>query len=762
MFTGMYRPLLSYVLLSALLWYGGVRTAVAAGEAEIPALSLVAARQEWGAVQVDKSVSGKELSIAGQKYAKGLGTHATSMILLPVPELKSGEGVTGLSGACGIDDGANGKGSVEFRVMSGTEVLWSSGVMKSGDAAKKFTVELAESNLRTVYLMADRVENNSYDHADWVDLKWTTATINAKKNLIKIDAAKFGMTPGVKKDQGPALRKALSALRKRGSAKVLNIPKGVYHFYEEGALKMCFNVSNHDQPLIHPVCVPLNDLKNVRIEGNGSLFVFHGKVMPMLLMDSENVSVCNLSIDYARPWCTEARVLSLDDKTIEVSIDRKQYPCKLDNGHLKFVGEGWQEGISCAMAFEKGTGHIIYNTADLSWGGRADYLGGDRYKLHWGLKHKGVKPGDTLVLRNYLRPLPGCVVYRSNGTKMKNVAIHHSFGMAFLAQRSKDFYMNGGGVFIREGTNRVHTSGADATHFSNVSGKVVVENARFEGMMDDAINVHSTCLAVEKLIDERTILCRYKHRQAVGFEVFLPGEQVRFINGPVLEPGQLGTVAAVKKLSDTELQITLKDPLPAEVKAGDAIENADYYPSVVFRNNVVTNNRARGTLFTTPKSVLVEGNVFDNSSGSALLLAGDAQGWYESGACYDVVIRKNKFRNNLTSRYQFTNAIISIYPEVRQLANQKAFYHRNVVIEDNDFDTFDVPLLFAISTDNLKFINNRITYNNDYKGWGQPPFEFKKCGNVLIKGNKITPAREWTIKDCKLHLTPPEHVKVER
>ncbi len=751
----MYRPLLSCALMLALLW-GGLDSAKAANEAKIPALSLVAARQEWGAVQVDKAVSGKELSIGGKKYAKGLGAHATSMIPLPVPE-----GVVSLSGACGIDDGANGEGSVEFRVMSGSEVLWSSGVMKRGQAAKEFSVDLLKNNLHTVYLMADRVENNSYDHADWVDLKWTEGPITAKKNLKDIDASKFGMTPGVKKDQGPALRKAISALRKKDSGRVLNIPKGVYHFYEEGALKMCFNTSNHDQPLIHPVCVPLNDLKNVRIEGNGSLFVFHGKVMPMLLMDSENVSVCNLSIDYARPWCTEARVLSLDDKTIDVSIDQKQYPCELNKGRLKFEGEGWQEGVSCAMAFEKGTGHIINNTSDLSWGGSAEHLGGDRFKLHWGLKHKGLKPGDTLVLRNYLRPHPGCVVYRSNGTKMKDVAIHHSFGMAFLIQRSKDFYMNGGGVFIRKGSGRVHTSGADATHFSNTRGRIVVENARFEGMMDDAINVHSTCLSIEEVINPQTIRCRYKHFQAVGFEVFLPGEKICFINGPVLEPGQVGTVAGVEKKNDNELIITLKAPLPAEVKAGDAVENADFYPSVVFRNNVVTNNRARGTLFTTPKSVLVEGNLFDNSSGSALLLAGDAQGWYESGACHDVVIRKNKFRNNLTSRYQFTNAIISIYPEVRQLSNQKAFYHRNVVIEDNDFNTFDVPLLFAISTDNLKFINNRITYNNDYKGWGQPPFEFKKCSRVLIKGNKVTPARTWTIKDCKLQLTPPPQVTIE-
>ncbi len=746
----------------------GATVAIKTTAVEVPVLSMTAARQEWGAAQVDKSVSGTELMIAGKKYAKGIGTHATSMIPLPVPASVDGTGVIALKGACGIDDATDGSGSVEFRVMSGSEVLWSSGVMKKGMPAKEFNVNIGGNRLGTVYLMADRVENNSYDHANWGDLQWQKAPFKPGKKSAVVNVADFGMTAGVNKDQGPALRKAISALRRQCEAAqteelvTLNIPKGVYHFYESGALKMSFNVSNHDQPLIHPVCVPLNDLRNVRIEGNGSLFIFHGKLMPMLLMDSENVTVNNLSIDFARSQCTEARVLSVDDRFTEVAIDCAQYPCEVRNNRFVFKGEGWQDGMSVAMAFEKGTGHIVANTADLGWNGHVEPLGNSRFRLRWPLKHKGIKPGDTLVLRNYSRPHPGCVVYRTNGTKMNKVAIHQSFGMAFLVQRSKDFHMNGGGVFIRKETGRVHTAGADATHFSNTRGRVIVENARFEGMMDDAINVHSTCLSVEKLMDERTILCRYKHPQAVGFEVFLPGEQICFINGPVLEPGQVGTVANVKKLSATELIITLKAPLPAGVKAGDAVENADYYPSVVFRNNVVTNNRARGTLFTTPRSVLVEGNDFDNSSGSALLLAGDAQGWYESGACHDVVIRKNKFRNNLTSRYQFTNAIISIYPEVRQLQNQKAFYHRNVVIEDNDFYTFDVPLLFAISTDNLQFINNRITYNKDYKGWGQPPFEFKKCGRVLIKGNKINPDRVWTIKDCKLHLTPSEQVKVER
>lgn len=176
---------------------------------------------------------------------------------------------------------------------------------------------------------------------------------------------------------------------------------------------MSFHISNHDQPLIHPVCVPLADLRNVRVEGNGSLFLFHGKVVPLLVMDSENVSINRLSVDYERSWCTEARVVKTDDRFTEVEIDKKAYPYEIRNNRFVFQGKGWEEGMGSCMAFEKGTGHIIANTSDIGWNGHVEPLGGSRLRLSWNLRQKGIKPGDTLVLRNYNRPHPGCVVYRA-------------------------------------------------------------------------------------------------------------------------------------------------------------------------------------------------------------------------------------------------------------------------------------------------------------------------------------------------------------
>ena len=144
-----------------------------------------------------------------------------------------------------------------------------------------------------------------------------------------------------------------------------------------------------------------------------------------------------------------------------------------------------------------------------------------------------------------------------------------------------------------------------------------------------------------------------------------------------------------------------------------------------FAGNTVRNNRARGALFSTPRRTVVEDNLFDHTSGTAILLCGDCNGWYETGACRDVLIRRNRFVNALTSLYQFTNAVISIYPEIPELERQQQYFHggqgRGIVIEDNEFDLFDAPLLYAKSVDGLWFRRNVIRRNTDY-----PPFHFNR------------------------------------
>lgn len=701
--------------------------------------ALFIASQSYGELRRDASVEGRTLTLAGKTYAAGFGTHAVSEIPLSVPA-----GTARFSGAVGVDDEVGvGRGSVKFRILSGETVLWESPEMKAGDAPAKFDIAVPATLHRKLYLQADDLGGNDSDHADWVDLKWTTGESVAPKPAKVFTGEDFGIRAGDTADQSPAMRRALAALREAPGS-TLRLAKGDYHFRAAGALKRHFHISNHDQPTWQPTAIPLVDLRDVTIDGRGSTFIFHGVVQPVLIMDSERVTLRGVGIDYAIPHHSQGIVTKTGPGFYEMTVDREKFPHDFRNGSLVFKGEGWEaREPGWGIVFDGKTGEIVAGTGDYGFSGKTTEIAPGRYRVEKDIAKSGIKPGDALTMRQgsvSMRPHPGVTLYRAKDTALENCPIHSAHGMGLLAQRSENIRITGGGVHPRPGSGRYFSTNADATHFSNCKGVIVSENAVYSGMMDDAINVHDTCLRIMERPDARTLRCKYMHGQSVGFEIAAPGESLRFITAKTLTDGETRKVVAIRRISDTEVVFTFDSPVPESVAAGDAVENADWQPSVIFRGNLVKNNRARGTLFTTNKPVLVENNRFEDIAGSAILLAGDANGWFESGACHDVLIRKNRFVNNLTSRFQFTEGIISVYPEVPDLKSQTKRYHSNVRIEDNDFVTFDVPLLYAISTDGLSFTGNRVTYNAAHPSWKKPPFILKGCERVNISGNTVVNA----------------------
>ncbi|HTQ05954.1 MAG TPA: NPCBM/NEW2 domain-containing protein [Polyangiaceae bacterium] len=125
---------------------------------------VVRSGQSFAAPRADASVMGSPLTIAGVTFAHGLGVHARSFVRLRFTRPGSR-----FEGAVGLDDGANGQGSVRFRISSDRRgTLFDSGVVKSGRAARRFSVDLAgESELLLEVLPEPAIDHG---HADWVDL----------------------------------------------------------------------------------------------------------------------------------------------------------------------------------------------------------------------------------------------------------------------------------------------------------------------------------------------------------------------------------------------------------------------------------------------------------------------------------------------------------------------------------------------------------------------------------------------------------------
>ena len=547
------------------------------------------------------------------------------------------------------------------------------------------------------------------------------------------EAAQFGIKADSRKNVAPLVEKMLAAIKAEvepGEAVTIRFAEGSYQFYEKGAAVRQYYISNHDQDNPKRVGLALEDLKNVTIDGQGARFVFHGRMLPVALLRSEGCRLMNFSIDFANPHISQVKVVENTPEKGILFEPAEYVRWKLTKDSVfQTMGDGWTMQHQWGIAFDGNTRHMVYRTSDV-WcpvQGAYEVAPGRIRATRW--KDDRLVPGTVVALRGWARPAPGIFMSHDKDTRIEQVQVHYAEGMGLLAQLCEDITLERFGVCLKgEDDDRYFTTQADATHFSGCKGRLVSCNGLYEGMMDDAINVHGTYLKVVARQDDHTLVGRYMHPQTWGFEWGQVGDSVQFVRSKTMElVGQPNVITAIRP-HDTEtvegaheFVITFKEPLEAALseKEGFGVENLTWTPEVLFAHNTVRNNRARGALFSTPRKTVAEDNLFDHTSGAAILLCGDCNGWYETGACREVLIRNNRFVNALTNPFQFTNAVISIYPEIPDLAHQQRYFHggqgEGIVIEDNVFETFDAPLLYAKSVDGLVFRRNEVRVTTDFK-----------------------------------------------
>ncbi len=574
----------------------------------------------------------------------------------------------------------------------------------------------------------------------------------AQKAVKTVDLSSRGILPNTGKDVGPALRKVINDLKintKNSEQLRLTLKKGRYEFFSEGAATREYYISNHDQTNPKKVGITLEYINNIEIDGNGAELLFHGTMLPIAIAHSGNVKLRNISIDFDDPQICQATIIDNDSRQGIITYRLAPWvKYQVRDSVLYYRGDGWEHSARSGIAFDGNTRHIVYNTGDLSVGTTrvAELRPGVIRAKAW--KDPRLKKGTVIAMRGGGRPAPGIFIDASHDLTFDHVKIHYAQGMGLLAQLSRNINLSHFGVCHRgKDDPRYFTNQADATHFSGCSGVINSKDGLYEGMMDDAINVHGTYLKIVDIKDALTLRARYMHEQSYGFDWGFAGDTVQFIKAQTMDLlSQKNIITAIKPIAKQgairEFEISFKDSLSPDLdpkRENFGIENLSLSPAVNFTGNMIRNNRARGALFSTPRKVLVANNVFDHTSGSAILLCGDCNGWYETGSCRDVTIRNNKFINALTSMYQFTTAVISVYPEIPHLEGQQTYFHSGIRIENNDFQTFDMPILYAKSVDGLLFKNNKITTNSDYAAFhkNKERIKLERVTAYEIKGNTL-------------------------
>jgi alpha-galactosidase len=132
----------------------------------LDSLDLKTMHQGWGTPQVNRSIREQPLAIGGQKFERGVGTHAVSTYRLTL-----NGGTERFAASVGLDDAAGGPGSVIFQLIADKQKVFDSGVMKPGQAAKRVDVDL-RGVTSLVLFVKDAGDGVTFDHADWADARF--------------------------------------------------------------------------------------------------------------------------------------------------------------------------------------------------------------------------------------------------------------------------------------------------------------------------------------------------------------------------------------------------------------------------------------------------------------------------------------------------------------------------------------------------------------------------------------------------------------
>ena len=575
----------------------------------------------------------------------------------------------------------------------------------------------------------------------------------------------YGYTPGSRVNAVPYVLKALNDCRTKNNP-VLIFPNGRYDFWPQYVTEKLYYESNTDVIPLRRCPILIEGFNKLEINCNNADLIFHDRMQPFTIDNSKNITIRNVNIDWDIPLTAQAEIVAVTDDHVDLAINAYESPYMIEKDKLIFVGEGWKSSLSGVMEFDKDTKLVTPQTGDAGCMGEnfSSYKASELKKGLIRLQYTGVhKPiqGNLLVLRHSARDHAGTFIINSSYVIIENMNMYHNAGLGILSQYSSDLYFKNVNVIPNPAKNRILSGHDDGMHFSNCSGQITVDSCRFQSLMDDPVNVHGTSVRIMKKISDTKLLCRFMHEQSIGFTWARAGETIGFIENEAMNTIGEGKVASFQANSPEEFEINFIDPVPANIIEGDALENLTCTPDVLIKNSFFGSNRARGILISTSGKVVIENNIFE-SSGSAILIPGDANGWYESGAVKDVTIRNNIFNDPcLTSMYQFCEGIISIDPEIPKPDISKPF-HRNIRIENNTFHPFDYPVLYAKSTEGLYFNNNTIIRSTRFQPfhYRKYMFSFEYCKKVEMANNSLQ--GDVLGKNIKLVSTPKPEVNVDK
>lgn len=484
-----------------------------------------------------------------------------------------------------------------------------------------------------------------------------------------VNVADFGAQAGPGRCSTAAFRKALDLCRSSPGA-MLEIPQGVYHFYDAPG----------------GVYLPLHGLQDLTVEGHGSELIFHEPVPYWDIMNSSRLHLKNMILDWAwsdAPLSSVGVVKQVAEDGRYLDVSFPACACVPQDMEIRIVGpfdpRRYTPGCPGGIEFRPYQNKHVHLTGDAQTDAQMQRLvrelsnillpGMQRLSANtlrfftkdptWAACH--FKPGQCYNFRHFEYDGAAVRASRSSHITLERLTLYGCPGHGFFSSGFvHHLHFDHCRILPRPGTARSVSVSVDCLHVGNSQGYLLIEDCDFSGAGDDCINLHdNSSMGIRRLDDHRLLALRVTE-DSLQFE---PGSQIE-LRRPDLSPaGYCSQVTAVEYQPDRRACIlTLEAPLPLGLHEDSVIFNRTFHTDhYIIRNCRFTNNRARGALLQGSHG-LVENNLFENIQGAAIQIeTGCETRWSEGQGVDDLLIRYNVIRHCDLNAWQMAVIYMGVY-----------------------------------------------------------------------------------------------------
>lgn len=287
---------------------------------------------------------------------------------------------------------------------------------------------------------------------------------------------------------------------------------------------------------------------------------------------------------------------------------------------------------------------------------------------------------------------------------LRNIEIERASSVGlYIAPRCSDFTLDHFCIRLRPDTKALYAGNADGIHIRGLTGYFKMYDCHFNGLGDDALNIHGTAGEVIEADGNRFV---FRHRNwkneyhdldgnwAMPGDVIIAYDPATFHQrGKILVESWDG-VNCVGKVTEGEIAV------------GDALANSAYFAATHLRGCTAKNTRARGFLLQTQNVIVEDCHVWGMSL-PAIILAPDIRVWFEVGPSENVIIRNNLFEKCAFIKYGANlGAIVVKGSHDVGAADYPAGVHRHMLIENNTFRGMGNSGIYVSATEDITVRGN--------------------------------------------------------